>query len=332
MTIEHKPSTQRSFDLAFGCRIATADGEDLGTLKQIEGSYFKVDAPLQRDYWLCTDDIASTDEGAVVLSFDKETLGDHKHDAPGLEPDDDPFRDVTIAPVLGEDDLLEQRATMERELAEQSKRLTGDIGPTVTKTRPQRELERIPVDHTGFAELAGQVVAYAPAADECTPPSNSGATPDVSDPIFGDGAGHSMSYRDMTSGGTDESAPLSALAAMDELLVDAAREPDAEEAPLYVRRRRPAADSADVGVNDGENYGRLVRAAAVVLAASGVLAGVTYVIRRRRHRTRFNTGKEMAKDVVTVGGALARNAVTTGEELAKNVVSRARKRARHLRK
>ncbi len=72
-----------------GARVLTADDDELGKVKEISGSCFKVDVPMQPDYWLATDCIASGTGGDVKLSFTKDKLGDAKQDGPehrGLHP------------------------------------------------------------------------------------------------------------------------------------------------------------------------------------------------------------------------------------------------------
>ncbi len=62
--------------------IYTSDGDRLGTVREIEGRSFKVDAPMQPDYWLPIDAVSSVTGNRVLLSFPKDRLGDHKADAP----------------------------------------------------------------------------------------------------------------------------------------------------------------------------------------------------------------------------------------------------------
>jgi hypothetical protein len=68
---------------AVGTKVMTADGDELGKVKEIMGDCFKVDAPMQPDYWLGTDTIASTSTGEVRLRFTKGGLGEAKMDGPG---------------------------------------------------------------------------------------------------------------------------------------------------------------------------------------------------------------------------------------------------------
>jgi hypothetical protein len=65
-----------------GARVLTADGDELGKVKEVAGSCFKVDASMQPDYWLGSDAISSTAGGDVRLSIAKSQVGDAKVDGP----------------------------------------------------------------------------------------------------------------------------------------------------------------------------------------------------------------------------------------------------------
>jgi len=66
-----------------GAKVVTSDGEQLGKVKEISGDCFKIDAPMQPDYWLASDTITSTIGGEVMLSFTKDSL--RKEKAQGKE-------------------------------------------------------------------------------------------------------------------------------------------------------------------------------------------------------------------------------------------------------
>ena len=68
--------------LAVGARVVTADGAELGTVKEVRGPAFKVDAPLQPDYWLGTACIATTGAGEVRLTITRAQLGEAKVTGP----------------------------------------------------------------------------------------------------------------------------------------------------------------------------------------------------------------------------------------------------------
>lgn len=67
---------------SLGARVLTADGEELGTVKEVSGRCFKVDAPLAPDYWLGEDTVAGTDGDVIGLAFTKDRLGDLRSDGP----------------------------------------------------------------------------------------------------------------------------------------------------------------------------------------------------------------------------------------------------------
>ncbi len=68
---------------AVGSLVVTKDGKELGRVKEISGSCFKVDAPMQADYWLATDVIRDAAEGPIVLTLESKDLDESKMDAPG---------------------------------------------------------------------------------------------------------------------------------------------------------------------------------------------------------------------------------------------------------
>ncbi len=164
MTGRHETRRGESAGLRTGSHVMTCDGQDLGTLKEIDGSYFKVDAPMARDYWLAEAEVAEVHEDEVVLDFARAELDEHKRSEPGIEQDEDPFLDMTVAPVIDTQEQLEQRARMERELAEQSRHLPAHE-LSVAETRENPDVGQIPIDSAAFADLAGETVAYAPAVD-----------------------------------------------------------------------------------------------------------------------------------------------------------------------
>ena len=67
-----------------GAPIYTEDGEQLGTVKEVHGRFFKVNAPMQADYWLRDDCLGPTSGSDIRLRISKDSLGDYKTD----EPDD----------------------------------------------------------------------------------------------------------------------------------------------------------------------------------------------------------------------------------------------------
>jgi uncharacterized protein (TIGR02271 family) len=66
-----------------GAPVLTSDGNQLGTVKEVKGRYFKVDAPMAPDYWLSTDCIRSASGQQLLLSVDSNSLDSYKYDRPG---------------------------------------------------------------------------------------------------------------------------------------------------------------------------------------------------------------------------------------------------------
>ena len=63
-----------------GYDVYTSDGSKLGTVKEVEGTYFKVDAAMQPDYWLSCDCVRGGMGGSnrVDLMFGKSELDTYK--------------------------------------------------------------------------------------------------------------------------------------------------------------------------------------------------------------------------------------------------------------
>ena len=62
-----------------GLDVYTLDGDKLGCVKEVRGSYFQVDAKMQPDYWLdasCVQPTTASDR--IVMTFDKDHVGDNK--------------------------------------------------------------------------------------------------------------------------------------------------------------------------------------------------------------------------------------------------------------
>lgn len=140
-----------------GLKVVTEDGALVGQVRDVSGSYFKVDAPLKRDFWLDGSLVKAREDGRLTLDISREELGSVARAEPGLEPAGDPMREIVSAPVIAEEELLEQRARMEAELAEQSRNLPPHE-PSVTQQRGPRPYEKIPGDHAAFQEHAGTYV------------------------------------------------------------------------------------------------------------------------------------------------------------------------------
>ena len=65
-----------------GAVVYAADGDQLGTVKEVRGQYFKVDAPMRPDYWLPVAVVHAAVGGELQLGFDKDRLGEYTVAAP----------------------------------------------------------------------------------------------------------------------------------------------------------------------------------------------------------------------------------------------------------
>ena len=104
------------YGLSPGAAVFASGGEELGTLRDVSkhGSFFKVDAPQQFDYWLSRHHIVTSTAESVTLSLAASELGSHKLPAPGSEDAGDTF--------FKADETRAQRDRLEREMAEQRAR------------------------------------------------------------------------------------------------------------------------------------------------------------------------------------------------------------------
>ena len=65
-----------------GSEIYTSDGSKLGSVKEVQGAYFKVDAPMSTDYWLASECVRGGMGSRVDVTFTKDQLGEYKRDKP----------------------------------------------------------------------------------------------------------------------------------------------------------------------------------------------------------------------------------------------------------
>jgi hypothetical protein len=61
-------------DAPVGARVITADGEDLGTVKETRSVSFKVDAAMKPDYWLSCNYIEDSTPSGIKLAVTKDSL------------------------------------------------------------------------------------------------------------------------------------------------------------------------------------------------------------------------------------------------------------------
>lgn len=58
--------------------VFTADGKQLGTVREVRGDAFKVDVAMQPDYWLPFSSVATAGADGVRLGFSKDQLDEYK--------------------------------------------------------------------------------------------------------------------------------------------------------------------------------------------------------------------------------------------------------------
>ena len=101
--------------------VFSLDGEKVGFVKEIHGGYFKLDAPMARDYWLSNLYIADSTLDRIQLTLRKDEMDEHRLSAPGTEAQ-------SADGIISDEEALTQRERMERELAMQNERLrTGGV-------------------------------------------------------------------------------------------------------------------------------------------------------------------------------------------------------------
>lgn len=116
-----------SYDFTVGARIITADGHDIGAVKEILGYYFKVDVSMAPDYWLPASLIRTHGQASITLSADRDALGGYEVDAAAVGEqrateaaplDDDQIAVEAAAIVWGPDEWAVVRTSiLERESA-----------------------------------------------------------------------------------------------------------------------------------------------------------------------------------------------------------------------
>ncbi len=63
-----------------GAPIFTRDARQIGKVREVSssGSFFKVDAPRRRDFWLSRDDVATAEQGRVTLAYRSDELAERQ--------------------------------------------------------------------------------------------------------------------------------------------------------------------------------------------------------------------------------------------------------------
>jgi len=151
-----------------GSPVYSQDGDQLGTVKEVRGQYFKVDAPMQRDYWLRTDAVQS-DGGRLVVAGDVQRY-DTPDDA-GTE-----LRETTASSTAA--GTMSTAATREYDQGRvQDTHAHATEGHTDRRARPERETdqsvelreERLRVEkqpeQAGAVRLGKQVTEHTETVD-----------------------------------------------------------------------------------------------------------------------------------------------------------------------
>ena len=78
-----------------GAHVMTADGKQIGTVKDVRDDRFKVDVRWAPDYWLGTETVESAAGDSVQLLITKEAIGSAKlHDVNQIDRSDMPSNTI----------------------------------------------------------------------------------------------------------------------------------------------------------------------------------------------------------------------------------------------
>lgn len=118
--------------VAEGCPVFTADNEALGYVKEVGAETFRIDVPMGRDYWLSINHVRSCNDKELILDFGKAELDDYKLDDPsGIEkaheaPIENEFVTQAHGSIISDEEQMQTRERMEREMAEQRQKLQNN--------------------------------------------------------------------------------------------------------------------------------------------------------------------------------------------------------------
>ena len=107
-----------------GAPVCTRDGAELGTVKEVDGAFFKVDAPRAKDYWLSCEFVRMSSGERIEVDFDEKVLGDYKLDGPSAAMTASPILDAASETFDTPAEKGEQRDRMESGYGDSA----GDIG------------------------------------------------------------------------------------------------------------------------------------------------------------------------------------------------------------
>ena len=100
------------FEPAKGTTVRTRDGEDLGSVKELRGQAFRVDAPHARDYWLSLAQVLRQDHDVLVMDFNAEVADDYAMEEP-MAAAGSPALDGEAATFGSTEEIEETREEME---------------------------------------------------------------------------------------------------------------------------------------------------------------------------------------------------------------------------
>lgn len=96
-----------------GAPVFTRDGSALGSVAEVSGDYFKVNAPHARDFWLSREFLLRASGASAELDFDAEVLGDYKLEGPGPVAAPSPVLDAQADIFDSAEEQREERRAME---------------------------------------------------------------------------------------------------------------------------------------------------------------------------------------------------------------------------
>ena len=121
---DERPNTEPM--LNDGDQVFTSDGERFGRICDTSGGYFAIELPGGHGFWLSTRYLDHAGDGEVHLNVTASQAEEHRLSAPGIEHEGSGSGDR----VIGDDEALDQRERMERELAEQRERMERERAAT----------------------------------------------------------------------------------------------------------------------------------------------------------------------------------------------------------
>lgn len=112
----------KDVEIGVGRPVFTSDNQAVGQIKEMQEGGFLVDVTLGKDYWLADRDVKSSGEAGVVLIFTKAELEEYQREEapPETVPEGVPY---TTAAIISDEEQMQMRERMERELAEQRQKL-----------------------------------------------------------------------------------------------------------------------------------------------------------------------------------------------------------------